>query len=289
MGSLSWFFSKPFSQRLDVGSSDFDTGTGRQLLVNALINSALCSAPGVVETSPDKLPRRYLPPGNFSDLFRLYVAACHAVNEPAASCSTFFRTLRKSGWRKKLRHRGKTTHSQCSTCHKLKNQIRKARGLQDHAVAADRYLRHLAGQYADRKCYWEYRHRASQRGDIIVGIQDSMDKSKFRLPRYSGGVVPKALEQKVRPECELTACIIHGRGIFIYVADPDLSFGSDWNIEVFSRSLESCWQLSQRNGSTWPRTAKLFSDNTPKDQGPNKLFLNHELKLNGRVGSSPKA
>lgn len=147
-------------------------------------------------------------------------------------------------------------------------QIRKARSLQDHASAADKYLRHLAGQFADRKCYWELRHRASQRQDIIIGIQDSMDKSKFRLPRYSGGVVPKALEQKVRPECELTACIIHGRGIFIYVADPNLSFGSDWNLEVFSRSLESCWQLSQKNGSTWPRTAKLFSDNTPKDHRP---------------------
>ncbi len=112
----------------------------------------------------------------------------------------------------------------------------------------------------------EFRHRASQRGDIIVGIQDSMDKSKFRLPRYSGGVVPKALDQKVRPECELTACIIHGRGIFIYVADPTLSFGSDWNIEIFSRSLQRCWEMAQKNGSPWPRCAKLFSDNTPKDQ-----------------------
>ena len=235
-------------------------------MVTALINSALCSAPGLVETSPEKLVRRYLPPGNFSDLFRLYTAACQAANEPAASCSTFFRVLRKSGWRKKLRHRGKTTHSKCSICHKLKDRIRKARSLQEHAINADRYLRHLAGQFADRKCYWELRHRASQRQDIIIAIQDSMDKSKFRLPRYAGGIVPKALEQRVRPECELTACIVHGRGIFVYIADPTLSFGSDWNIEVFSRSLQCCWEMAQKNGSPWPRCAKLFSDNTPKDQ-----------------------
>lgn len=243
-----------------------NTEEGREVLIQALVNAALCSAPGLVCTSPDKLPRRYLPPGNFSDLYRLYSAACHAANEPTASCATFFRTLRTSGWRKKLRHRGKSTHAKCSTCHKLKDAIRKATSLQDHAAAADKYLRHLAGQYADRKTYWELRHRAATQKDLVVAIQDSMDKSKFRLPRYAGGLVPKALEQKVRPECELTACLVHGRGIFIYIADPSLSFGSDWNIEVFSRSLQSCWELSQKEGSTWPRDAKLFSDNTPKDQ-----------------------
>ena len=79
----------------------------------------------------------------------------------------------------------------------------------------------------------------------------------------------KPLEQRVRPECELTACIVHGRGIFVYIADPTLSFGSDWNIEVFSRSLQCCWEMAQKNGSPWPPCAKLFSDNTPKDQSFN--------------------
>lgn len=252
--------------RMDVGKADFSTQDGREVLIEALINSSLCSAPGLLETSPEKLPRRYLPPGNFSDLYRLYTAACHAASEPAASCATFFRTLRSSGWRKKLRHRGKTTHAKCSTCHKLKDKIRKAKSLQDHAAASDLYLRHLAGQYADRQCYWQFRYRAAHEKDLLVAIQDSMDKSKFRLPRYAGGVVPKALENKVRPDCELTACIIHGRGIFIYIADSDMSFGSDWSIEVFTRSLQTAWQLAQKSGATWPRTCKLFSDNTPKEK-----------------------
>ena len=132
----------------------------------------------------------------FSDLYRLYTAACHSAGQPSASCSTFFRTLRKSGWRKKLRHRGKTTHAKCNQCHILKNKIRKSTSLQDHARAADAYLRHLAGTFADRKAYWEMRHRAAHRQDLLIAIQDSMDKSKFRLPRYAGGIVPKALEAK---------------------------------------------------------------------------------------------
>ena len=263
---MSFYHKNPSYARMEVGKADFTTEDGREVLIDALINSALCSAPGMMETDPCDLPRRYLPPGNFSDLYRLYTASCHSVNEPAASCSTFFRVLKTSGWRKKLRHRGKTTHAKCSTCHKLKNKIRKAKSLQEHAAAADDYLRHLAGQCADRRCYWEFRHRATIQQDLIVAIQDSMDKSKFSIPRYADGICPKALEQKVRPQCEVTACIVHGRGIFIYVADPDLSFGSDWSIEVFSRSLQTSWELGQQSGKPWPRTCKLFSDNTPKER-----------------------
>ena len=252
-----------------MDNANFTTEDGRATLVQALVDSALCSAPGLVENNPEHLPRRYLPPGNFSDLYRLYTAACHAAKQPAASCSTFFRTLRSSGWKKKLRHRPRTTHSKCTTCHILKDRIRKSKSLQEHADAADQYLRHLAGQFADRQCYWQFRHRAAHRHDLIVAIQDSMDKSKFRMPRYAGGIVPKALEQKVRPECELTACIIHGRGIYLCVADPDISFGSDWSMEVFSRSLQASWEQAQKCGMLWPRACKLFSDNTPKEL---KLF-----------------
>ena len=252
--------------RLEVGKADFTTKDGRSALVAALVDAALCAAPGLRETNPDKLPRKYLPPGCWSDLYRLYTAACHAADEPAASASTFFRTVKESGWKKKLRHRGKSTHAKCTTCHILKNRIRKATSLQDHATAADQYLRHLAGQFADRKCYWEFRYRAAHSRDLIVAIQDSMDKSKFRLPRYAGGQAPKALEQKIRPECEVTATIVHGFGVYIYVGDSDQSFGSDWSMEVFSRSLQTSWERAQKLGLQWPRTCKLFSDNTPKER-----------------------
>ena len=175
-----------------------------------------------------------------------------------------------------MRHRGKTTHAQCSTCHKLKNRIRKAQSLQEHAAASDMYLRHLGGTFADRRAYWQLRDRAAHQRDLIVAIQDSMDKSKFKLPRYSESIVPKALEQNVRPECELTACVVHGRGIFVYIADPDLSFGSNWTIEVFCQSLQVCWERAQQFGDTWPRHCKLFADNTPKEQstGQRKMLIN---------------
>lgn len=169
---------------------------------------------------------------------------------------------------KKLIHRGKTTHTKCTTCHKLKTAIRKATTLQAHAEYADRYMRHIAGQFADRRAYWELRHRAATDRDILLCIQDSMDRSKFKLPRFSDGIVPKALDQKPRPECEVTATIAHGRGIFVYITDPEQSFGTNWNLERLNRTLQCCYQRAQEQQEPWPRVGRLFSDNTPKATFP---------------------
>ena len=223
--------------RLDIGKADFDTKTGREELVAALLESALCSSPGFHQQGPNKLVRRYLPPGKYADLYRLYTAYAMASDMGVASSATFYRVLKNSGWKKKLRHRGTSTHTKCSVCHRLKDAIRKSTSLQSHAENADRLMRHIGGQFADRRCYWQLRERATHDRDILVLIQDSMDRTKFRLPRFTEGAVPKALDQKPRPECELTASIAHGRGIFVYITDPEQSFGTNWNIEVLSRTL----------------------------------------------------
>ncbi|CAK9081847.1 unnamed protein product, partial [Durusdinium trenchii] len=44
---------------MEVGKADFTTEDGREVLIDALINSALCSAPGMMETDPCDLLRRY--------------------------------------------------------------------------------------------------------------------------------------------------------------------------------------------------------------------------------------
>lgn len=252
-------------ERLDIGKAEFDTECGREQLVTALLDAALCSSPGLHRDKPEHLPRRYLPPGKYADLYRLFVAFCFSSGTPVCSAATFYRVLKQSGWRKKLLHRGKTTHTKCTTCHRLKAAIRKSTSLQSHAENADKYMRHIAGQYSDRRCYWQLRHRAATEKNIIVIIQDSMDRSKYKLPRFSDGVVPKALELKPRPELEVTACIVHGRGVFVWVSDPEQSFGTNWNIEVMARTLEICFNRAQQNNEPWPRCCKIFSDNTPKE------------------------
>lgn len=77
-----------------------------------------------------------------------------------------------------------------SHCHRLKKATKDAKTMREHCEAADDLLRHLAGQWADRSVYWQSRARAKTSRDILTMIGDGMDKSKYRLPRWTGGRAP---------------------------------------------------------------------------------------------------
>lgn len=254
--------------RLDVrGLAEGKVEMTRHELLAALLDSALEAdvARTALQRSPQKLVRRFLPPGKYTDLYQLYVSHQIAHAAPVASSSTFFRTLDESGWRRVLKFRPKSQHAMCHTCHELKSQVRHARGVQEHAEATDKLYRHLAGQFADRQCYWEMRSRSARDRDVICLIADGMDKSKFLVPRYHCGRTPKNLETIVRPSCELYAVLVHGHCICTWVTDCDQSAGSDWAIETIARSLNLAFKLAQQKGRPWPQHLKIFADNTPKE------------------------
>ena len=241
------------------------TDEGRQKLLDALMEHSLQPTLGVGNHDPATLPRRHLPPGTYSDLFRLYQAECLAQQLPASSASTFFRVLKSSGWKSKIKFRGSSTHAQCKICHQLKSKIRTSKDISAHAQAADRYMRHLGGVFADRQVYAQTKIRAKVQRDVLCCIVDSMDKSKFRLPRFAQGRTPKPLENKKRPELEFTACIMHGHSVNVFLADAEQSSGSDWSLEVLSRSLDKTFSKLQRSNGSWPHHLKMVTDNTPKE------------------------
>ena len=258
--------------RLDVrmaGSDEgrtLDTQSARQGLLQSLLDSALESDLARLQSrGPEGLVRRYLPPGTFSDLYHLYTAhqICHGA--PAASSTTFYRTLASSGWKDVLRFRGKSQHTQCAVCHQLKSSIRHARGVNEHATACDKLYRHLGGQFADRAVYWEMRSRSRHEGDILTLICDGMDKSKFLVPRFYIGRTPKQLEGMTRPCCELYSVIIHGHCICTYITDADQTAGSNWVMEALARSLDIAFKQSQERAKPWPTMIRVYADNTPKD------------------------
>ena len=240
------------------------TEEGRKKLVECLMTNSFEMDAGIGNHNPEVLPRRYLPPGTYSDLYRLYQAECFAKDQPTASASTFFRTLRISGWRK-IKFRGQSTHAQCWVCHKLKSAIRNSRYINMHAQSCDQYMRHLSGIFADRQVYGQTKWRATTQKDILCCIVDSMDKSKFRLPRFAAGRTPKTLETKKRPELEFTTCIMHGHSINVFVTDSEQATGSDWSLEVLALSLDKTFAKCQRNQEAWPNHLRIFTDNTPKD------------------------
>eukprot|EP00435_Cladocopium_sp_Y103_P022359 s514_g5.t1 len=208
------------------------TEEGRQKLLDALMEHSLQPTLGVGNHDPATLPRRHMPPGTYSDLFRLYQAECLAQQMPAASASTFFRVLKSSGWKNKIKFRGSSTHAQCKICHQLKSKIRTSKDVSAHAKAADLYMRHLGGVFADRQVYAQSKIRAKVQRDILCCIVDSMDKSKYRLPRFAQGRTPKPLENKKRPELEFTTCIMHGHSVNVFLADAEQSSGSDWWLKL---------------------------------------------------------
>ena len=204
----------------------------------------------------------------------MYQSECFARGQPCASPSTFFRTLRSSGWRQKLKFRNISNHAQCQICQRLKSGIKNATTIQRHAECADKYMRHLSGVYADRQVYAQYKWRAIHQRDVITMMIDSMDKSKFRLPRFPHGRCPKTLENRKRPELQVTAAICHGRGLFVYITDEDAATGSDWSLEVLSLSLNKAFALAQQSNEPWPSHLRLWTDNTPKEIS---LFMFHSL------------
>lgn len=254
--------------RMDGQTLTLDTAASQKALLEALLESALESdlARGVVRSGAQGLARRYLPPGRPSDLYQLYLSHQIAHKAPAASSSTFFRVFNETGWKQVLRFRAKSQHTMCTTCHKLKVAIRKAKGVQEHARQSDRLYRHLAGQFTDRKVYAELKARSRYDRDLLTVICDGMDKSKFSLPRYHEGRTPKALETVARPSCEVYAVILHGHAVCTYVTDCDQSAGAAWVMEVLGRSFDVAFKASQRQGKPWPSVVKVFADNTPKDQ-----------------------
>jgi hypothetical protein len=149
-------------------------------------------------------------------------------------------------------------------CHRLKSGIKHAKTIQAHATFADQYMRHLSGVYSDRQTYAQYKWRAIHRKDIICCIVDSMDRSKFRLPRFPQGRCPKSLENRRRPELEVTAAILHGRAVYVYLTDGDASHGSDWSLEVLSVSLNKAFLMTQQANQPWPSHLRIWTDNTPK-------------------------
>lgn len=73
------------------------TEEGRKRLLDCLMTNSFEMDMGIGDHDPSTLPRRFLPPGTYSDLYRLYQAECFAQQQSIASASTFFRTLRTSG------------------------------------------------------------------------------------------------------------------------------------------------------------------------------------------------
>jgi len=140
---------------------------------------------------------------------------------------------------------------------------------------------HLRDQYADRCLYWGMRWASRQFMDILTLIIDSMDKSKFGLPRFDYHRMPKFLEPLIRPRLVCTAAIAHGWCTSVFLADEQVSHGANAFADILLRVLEKVYQMCQVYKRPFPKHLWVQSDNTVS-QAKNAYTANLMAFLVGR-------
>ena len=105
---------------------DISDETLREDLLNRLIDSKLMGPALQIgfHHSPEGLPERKLPHGNWATLFLLYVAYCQSAGEDPACKSVFYDVAKR--WKVCLRFHKPSVHSTCLLCSTLKAQIANA-------------------------------------------------------------------------------------------------------------------------------------------------------------------
>ena len=263
------------SERADPRS---DARQLREDLATAIVDSYLHNPLDMAVRSASGLHVRYLPPGRVADLYTLYLASQRGAAEPAAGVWVF-RKVWATQWCKALRFRKASTHTLCATCHKLRSLVRYSRSMNEHMAASALFLDHMRSQWLDREVYWRCRARARTERDVLTIITDGMDRSKFALPRWSEGRCPKgAAERARRPVLEVTGSIVHGTGLYIFVADEDMVVGSNWVCEVTMRALDLAFRRFQQKNMPWPSHLICQSDNTCRE-AKNGIFARFLISL----------
>ena len=144
------------------------------------------------------------------------------------------------------------------------------------------YTEHLKAQYTDRRCYWSSRGLSRMKnGAHICVIIDSMDQGKTSLPR-SDLTRAKDLSTLQKPKCHLTAVLVHGWFILMYLSDADLPKNSSVMIEIMSHVLT---KLQQQSCCLAQHHLHIQADNTSREM-KNNPFLRWMAAMTGSGGDS---
>jgi hypothetical protein len=132
--------------------------------------------------------------------------------------------------------------------------VRHAKTIEEHMAASASMLDHMRSQWLDRQVYWRMRS-LSRTGSCLCLITDGMDRSKFCLPVW--GRSPKGVADRIRRPClEVSATIVHGVGVFCWVADEDMS-------------IDAAFHVFQTRGKQWPAHLICQADNTCRESKNN--------------------
>lgn len=174
----------------------------------------------------------------------------------------------------KLAIRPASQHKQCGVCVRHKAILKGLAGDRlGRQAQMHEYCNHLQRQYRDRCVYWSLRSQSrllnpAPSGERVVSlILDGLDHSKMRFPRASC-LVSKELGGFNRPNCDLTACIAHGYGVYLIMSVPFLPKDSNLSADVIMHVLHRIASDEAAKGSDFDlRSAHICiqSDNTSRE------------------------
>ena len=247
--------------RQGVAGADYDFVPELSMNPVAAITAVAC-------TAAFGLPVRYLQHIRIMDLYWQFLSAWEEKQQlgffsfQKPPCfKTFAR--RWGFWKKWLKIRKPSQHSQCQTCFELQRQMNGSSSTWGAKLQAARDLRaHYQLQYLDRSIYWSLRQLSQAGKDVLTIIIDGMDKTKFAWPRWPFDRLPKSMEKLVRPKVVFTAAIAHGWCTALFMTNEYMDHGSSLWCELICQVLEEVWKLSQKTGRRFPRHLVIVSDNT---------------------------
>ena len=108
-------------------------------------------------------------------------------------------------------------------------------------------------------------------------IIDGMDQAKFSVPRNNRQNKTKDEESLIRPPMHVVGTWIHGAGLHVTIAEPDLAKDSNQNQECIARALNAYFARASR----LPLNLHIRSDNTCRE-GKNQFMCMFAAALVGR-------
>jgi hypothetical protein len=232
---------------------------------------SLCSALG----STRSVPRKYLNPGGFEDLWLLYQVM--TPNSGQASRTTLFRAW-SNRWENYLRFRNIGQGKRCKICARLDEERTQAADPDERASLMEKKKEHIAQIMADREVGMRATKMAERdakkpsdgRGQLLRITIDGMDQSKFKVPRNLASTAE--FESLWRPQLHVVGAIAHGHLEAYFLMDADLPKDANMNCTVIGRVLEL---VKEKIGPqhALPRNMIVNADNTTRES-KNQHFMN---------------
>ena len=224
------------------------------------------------------VPKRYLNPGTFEDIWILFQSTAPASEQISRSALYGCWSHR---WKKYLQFRGIGQGKRCKICAALDERRMQATSEEEKAQVEEEKNDHINDVMASRNYSVRGNKQAvahagnpSQDGlDQLLKITiDGMDQAKFRVPRNLCSSAE--FESLWRPQLHVVGTIVHGHLECYFIMDADMAKDSNMNCTVVSRVLDILhFERFQDTGNSMPRNLAVAADNTCRES-KNQHFAN---------------